>query len=952
MKRQTRLYENCTESFWLELQPVCRTRLFSSIENIYEVIEKMKREWFSKYVNGEKGVISILLAALLVPSVLLSDALIETSRYHATVSTVDSIMDSAATSTLANYDSYLLDRFGLPAVTQEKDMVSVFQTYYDSNAEGSLNAWELKNLTVEGKYALSDKTVLEHEIMEFSKYTVPTDIAADTVMSTIEELLGDLDGLKAINACMDAATDTVNAVDACADAMKALEELKQVAETVDGKKNTYEEKYTQFKNSVTVLAGAIGDVKAKEQDKSNTQAELDSAKADKEAIDVQIQNCKKNKADLENDYNNGIIDSTEYESQSLTIDTELKSLENEQKDKNNRVSSAQSTYNEAVNKLNAAKNKVDNEKSSLKKAKNEYVSAIIAISDALKGVSEKTVAVIEKLEAVAKKIAKASTTIANTEDQLSVYKYKDANKDLDKKNRAYSGSDNEIDQKARRSNSAHKGWNTRRIHEAEERINEAADINTAFNASVTGVSEAIDNAIDQYDEKALNGSLVNLNNLKTKVNHFDVNSVTSVTVISDAEYHVQIAGYAPLNAIQNAIIRIDKLLDQNGESENVWNIIKGIRAALQGLLKVKMAADLELNANVDFGKSDQDIGSMESLLNGLDRSMEGSSGWTPLGKLRSIVRTARAIIRVGKEIVTEIQQTALGIKQLCNSPGNKILLAEYLTRTCSNRCTYTQTNALTGYPYSRGGLAPLGSGSTKSFCGAEAEYLIHGKTSEYSNQANIFFRIYMLRLLLDIWPVINNTEVKTIARAAGIVSFQIFTYIVPIIYCIVEPLIDTMVIVNGGEINILKSCVYLTPSGFPTLLQRLTQFKLTPKEQSEITDTFKSNVRNSVKDKTGHRINFKKAGEGYGKDNDSVLIMSYRLCMFILMAIRDKNTLLERFQNIIVMESRQHYGNFNIEKSYTYLTATSNGQYKPFLSAAQIYAIFAFSKSRVITRGY
>ncbi len=912
-------------------------------------MRKGERKGINKYINGKKGVISILLAALLVPSILLTDALVETSRYHAVVSTVDRIMDSAATSTLANYDDYLLNRFGLPAITQNEDFGQIFEYYYKSNSTSGLNAWDQKGISVEGKYALSDLTVLEHEITEFSKYTVPADIAASTVMSSLEDLLGELDGLKAFKTNMDTATDTVDAISAVVDAAEALEKLQSTAEDVENKKNAYEGRFNDFKNSIGTLAAAIADVESKEQEKANALSALNSAKAEAETVSDQVKEQQKRRTEIFNDYTDGKIDEDNYKQQTEAVDKEIQNLQKALSEKNDAVSAAQSEYNTAVNNLNAAKSKVSGEKRSATEAKREYGIAIGDMEESLRSVSEKTEGVIEKLGTCVEKINKATTSITANAEKMKTYKYTSENEKLDEANKAYSGKDNIIDQRARRSNSAKKGWNTRRKNEAQERAAEITETGTEFESGTKGITETISDAIKSYNREKLTQSINGLSQLKLKVSQFNIDGVTSSTSISESDYFLAVSGYVPSRTIVDALKKVNDAVDND---EDAWSVIRGLRTALSNLLKIKMVADLALNADVALGDG-ENVSGIQKCLDDLDNAL-GNRGKKAIGfrKLKAIIKLGKAIVAVCESIIKEAQEVITGLKQLKNSPGDKFLLTEYLNQTCANRCSYEKKNSLTGFSFGKAGLAPTFSGSNQTFCGAEVEYLIHGSSSEYKNQANLFFRIYLLRLILDVLPIIHNTDVRTIARGVGAIGFGLLSALIPLIYCIIEPFIDTMVIVNDGKIDFWKTCVYLTPSGFSTLLSDLSALELTDKEKAAITDDLKSSLRDSVKDKTGHRVNFKKAPEGYSKDSDSLFYMDYSICTFIFMFVKDKNVLLKRFRNIISMESRMHYGDFNIDKTYTYLTASSTGQYVPFISAAEIYSFFAFSKKRTLTRGY
>ena len=74
---------------------------------------------FTKYINGTKGVISLMLAILMVPFVLVAGALLNAARFNSAVAVFDEALCNASNSTLGTYDSFLRSRFGLMALTQD-----------------------------------------------------------------------------------------------------------------------------------------------------------------------------------------------------------------------------------------------------------------------------------------------------------------------------------------------------------------------------------------------------------------------------------------------------------------------------------------------------------------------------------------------------------------------------------------------------------------------------------------------------------------------------------------------------------------------------------------------------------------------------------------------------------------------------------------------------------------
>ena len=153
--------------------------------------------WFKsgkkhKYVNGGKGVISIFLAIIMLPFLSMADILVESTRYHEATTILDDAMDSAALSTLSNYDSYLMDRFGLMAISQEIDINTTYTDYLEKNME-DLTSCSISSEDISAEYSLADNDVLLAQIQDISKFSAPTALAGDLGVS---DLISALDKIK------------------------------------------------------------------------------------------------------------------------------------------------------------------------------------------------------------------------------------------------------------------------------------------------------------------------------------------------------------------------------------------------------------------------------------------------------------------------------------------------------------------------------------------------------------------------------------------------------------------------------------------------------------------------------------------------------------------------------------------------------------------------------------
>ena len=103
----------------------------------------MKRRTHT-WINGTRGAISLLLACLLLPFFSLAAVLVEAGRYQSAVKSLDGALGSSTISTLAQYDGYLKDRFGLLAVSQDSDLTDTTASYLNRMQLPDLSAVSLK----------------------------------------------------------------------------------------------------------------------------------------------------------------------------------------------------------------------------------------------------------------------------------------------------------------------------------------------------------------------------------------------------------------------------------------------------------------------------------------------------------------------------------------------------------------------------------------------------------------------------------------------------------------------------------------------------------------------------------------------------------------------------------------------------------------------------------------
>ena len=151
-----------------------------------------------------------------------------------------------------------------------------------------------------------------------------------------------------------------------------------------------------------------------------------------------------------------------------------------------------------------------------------------------------------------------------------------------------------------------------------------------------------------------------------------------------------------------------------------------------------------------------------------------------------------------------------------------------------------------------------------------------------------------------------------------------------------------IIFVNGKDISLFKSVVYFTPSGSVALVKRITEFGVTTEDEEKI--------KSSAKKITGGSVI-----EGVNSDDSKGITWDYGNYLFALMLLTiDNKTCIERFENIVVLESKAYYGkdSFDIGKTYTCIEGKASGKFAPILPLGGMVSNGLFEQSRVRMRGY
>lgn len=143
----------------------------------------------NKGLRNASGVITVMVSLLLIPLLSFGTLIMEAGRYVSAKQLLADAQITASMSILANYNTYLYERFGIlaidPDATQEQTKSSFVANlkYNSDNVDDISSSSKLYNLnsdvTFETIYNLSDYTILKRQVLEYAKYSVPYEIISN-----------------------------------------------------------------------------------------------------------------------------------------------------------------------------------------------------------------------------------------------------------------------------------------------------------------------------------------------------------------------------------------------------------------------------------------------------------------------------------------------------------------------------------------------------------------------------------------------------------------------------------------------------------------------------------------------------------------------------------------------------------------------------------------------------
>lgn len=208
-----------------------------------------------KYINGGcQGIISIMLCIVMLPFLSMASMLIETYRYQHVIESLEEISELAGVSVLTDYDSYLNDRFGLLAVSQENlsnDIYTEFSSYFEENLGmlGGTVTMKKAQAKAQGGSSLKETFLVEQELLDYCEMNLTVDVTTDL----LEEIINKLKGTSAVQN-LEKVTESLEKVEKVASAVADItESINNMCDKIDSLQGKANELTTHWESLQTIL---------------------------------------------------------------------------------------------------------------------------------------------------------------------------------------------------------------------------------------------------------------------------------------------------------------------------------------------------------------------------------------------------------------------------------------------------------------------------------------------------------------------------------------------------------------------------------------------------------------------------------------------------------------------------------------------------------------------------
>lgn len=966
--------------------------------------ERKREKFFShKYINGTKGVISLFLAILMVPFVMLAGVLIDAARIRSAAAIFDEALCNASNSTLGTYDQFLKQRFGLLAIAQrcgdgsytEQDFIEDTFTYYVQENLKTLNkAFTDYAVEASGMYPLSIKEMLRTEILEYSKYTVPTKLIINGL--SIDSITSSLtSSMSMATSVLDSMSSGINTADKFEICQTKFDAAVKKAEDCDNKLSSGKSGFFDFESAAAAYNSVVAEMLAKRAEAEDAlrsaQSQQSVCQGDFDREAAANEDTLNEIAALENekDAEGNPVDNSEriaeirekHKGELAAYDKAAEDLETAKKRTNSAIVTLEDVNADYTARLDTQRSTVGSSRDAYASALGALVNALEQTGEAVKEAQDAMKDALDAGNALGQQLLQTSFDFSDEADKKAVEELEKHQKD------AWDRGDHEA------------GWlwgdEIDKAKDASRKVDNVGKIAT------TGASAIVSKFVET-------DYLTQFRDLAAKVRNLKA-SVEAYVLASGDDY---MADTAPLRLDMTLPIdkkRLEKEqenIQQEMAKSGLLSMLKAVGTFVKSLTEgISLFSNGKLNANVDiaairndtvYGQSKAPAGDKElserykalygsisgshtgeqdiALDDAIDKMIEYANKVMDLindfeNPGKKVVKVFSFIYELGRivpDVIAQIKIIVNNIGQLGSVAYGRLLLAGYVGYNTANRTNYSGA-ALNGAPFT---TAEEKSGSTALFCGAETEYVITGQNNELESQKKVFHMVYQLRLAMDVPFVFANQEVASIATAAGSATFGIGTAIVYIMYIMMEPLVDALLLVNGGRVPLLKTKLFLSPSGFPGLIESIFSLNVSKDMKAELSKgcidfmsagTTGGNFSERYSNAIASGISDPNAGKS-SKALDAVNL-TYTKIMVLILLFRRTDETLARLADIIQMEAAYYAnggadggggssggGSFSLNNSYTYIR--SSGSFSGAYVFSPEKAPWASQGKHIVYRGY
>ncbi len=848
--------------------------------------------WFHRYINGTRGAISVLLALLMTPMLSIALILVEAARYQGAVETLEELLDSAGLSVLADYDSYLEDRFGLLAVSQDGDLSGTLSGYREKNIALEGGGVTLDEVSAEGVYSLGSTGVLKQQLLEYSEIIVPAQMAYDVldVNSLIEKLEGGFSGkLEKIRKTSQIATDVASLISDFSSAVEKMSSAQDKYETVGTKKEEYKAAYKTFQSKLNALADAITDAR---QDASEDGDEEDGGETAEETDPFET-------AEVKNALKAAKEAKEAYADAAGSFASALSSFKSDA-----------STVISKLSKLCESATKI---KGDFADEKELYTAYWIF-------------GVLDEISNILGKFASGQFETLMTADIQTLTDQKAALNRLDLKSTFETGDAADV---ARSLLSEKNEYCILGIdsYEYYNELSLAVAQTTANDEECTGIIKALTTALNLLDNVVNIEFLYNLS-LNAEVPQNSLYASTSPAAYATV---MQKAGEL-ISALWAAR---DATEDETSNKDNqsvISKIINGIISALKaffnllvGLIKIMATLVTAIGA---FLAAVVALGG--GIISGLSSLL--ASGASEM---------YNSLLLTGYATYTLPNRT--------NYSSGKTLTGYSFNKVFQTLAGGNNSSQISGTFQNFSNTGNL-SVSHPLFYGAELEYVTAGSNNEITNQLSIVAAIFLLRIICDFESVISNEWIRMEETLGNACSGGILGTAYKYVMILAEAFFDTLILVNGGKEYLFKDNIYMCPTGYDILEKDIISCSgISYSSKSTLKDSIKETQKSEEK---YYGTEF----GSLGTKRQGTLEMDYRETVMILCLLTVKQeTMLKRIQNIVQMEAAYNYRakfNFDLDEACTYIRTDVTGFLNPMFALDGLGSDGPFAFRRTQYTGY